>query len=47
MNLLSYEASNRRLLERGFVFSGNIENDISQTISLLRAGNKMLPPPHP
>jgi nucleoside-diphosphate-sugar epimerase len=47
MNLLSYEVSNRRFLERGFVFSGNIENDISQTISLLRAGNKLLFPLHP
>lgn len=35
MNLLSYEVSNRRFQERGFVFSGNIENDIAQTISLL------------
>ena len=36
MNLLSYVVSNRRFLERGFGFSGNIENDISETISLLR-----------
>jgi nucleoside-diphosphate-sugar epimerase len=38
MNLLSYEVSNRRFLERGFSFSGNIQNDISETISLLRVG---------
>jgi UDP-glucose 4-epimerase len=38
MNLLSYEVANRRFLERGFAFSGDIENDISETISLLRVG---------
>ena len=37
MNLLSYEVSNRRFSERGFSFSGSIEKDIFETISLLRA----------
>lgn len=36
MNLLSYEVSNTRFLEQGFCFSGNIEKDISETISLLQ-----------
>lgn len=36
MNLLSYEVANRRFMDRGFVFNGNIENDIQQTIKLLR-----------
>lgn len=40
MNMLSYEVSNRRFLERGFSFSGSIEKDISETISLLRAGGR-------
>ncbi len=37
MNLLSYEVSNSRFLEQGFVFSGSIQRDISDTISLLHA----------
>jgi nucleoside-diphosphate-sugar epimerase len=37
MNLLSYEVSNSRFLEQGFVFSGSIQRDISETISLLHA----------
>ena len=36
MNLLSYEVSNSRLIKMGFVFSGSIEKDIFETISLLR-----------
>ena len=38
MNLLSYEVANQRFLEQGFVFSGNIEKDISETLSLLVVG---------
>lgn len=37
MNLLSYEVSNKRFLEQGFCFDGDIEKDISETVSLLRA----------
>lgn len=37
MNLLSYEVANRRFLDRGFTFAGNIEQDIAQTVALLRA----------
>ena len=40
MNMLSYEVSNRRFSERGFSFSGSIEKDIAETISLLRAGRR-------
>ena len=40
MNMLSYEVSNRRFSERGFSFSGSIEKDIAETISLLRAGGR-------
>ena len=43
MNLLSYEVANRRFLEQGFVFSGSIEKDIADTVSLLRtSGGKTL-----
>jgi nucleoside-diphosphate-sugar epimerase len=46
MNLLSYEVANRRFLDRGFAFSGNIENDISETISLMRTSNRAWFPPN-
>jgi nucleoside-diphosphate-sugar epimerase len=38
MNLLSYEVSNRRFIEKGFTFCGSIKQDISETISLIHAG---------
>lgn len=37
MNLLSYEVANRRFLDCGFVFSGDIEKDITETIGLLQS----------
>ena len=36
MNQLSYEASTQRFRDRGFVFSGSIEQNIAETVSLLR-----------
>jgi UDP-glucose 4-epimerase len=36
MNQLSYEVSSRRFRDLGFVFSGSIERNIAETISLLR-----------
>jgi hypothetical protein len=42
MNQLSYEVSNRRIKKRGFQFTGNLEKNIGDTITLLRAagGNR-------
>jgi UDP-glucose 4-epimerase len=37
MNQLSYEVSCRRLLDRGFTFSGNLQRGIGETVALLRA----------
>ncbi|HET6461647.1 MAG TPA: SDR family oxidoreductase [Syntrophales bacterium] len=36
MNQLSYEASNQRFCNLGFVFTGSIEKNIAETIGLLR-----------
>ena len=38
MNLLSYEVSSKQFMAEGFLYSGNIESDISETISLLGVG---------
>ena len=37
MNQLSYEVLNRRILDKGFEFSGSIEKSIKETLDLLRA----------
>jgi UDP-glucose 4-epimerase len=37
MNQLSYEVSCRRLLDRGFTFSGNLQRGIGETVALLHA----------
>ncbi len=39
MNQLSYEVSCQRFLDRGFVFAGDIQRGIGETIKLLRAAN--------
>jgi UDP-glucose 4-epimerase len=37
MNQLSYEVSCRRFIDRGYIFSGNLQRGIGETVALLRA----------
>ena len=39
MNQLSYEVSVKKLLKKGFIFSGDLDSGIEETISLLKASN--------
>jgi len=41
MNQLSYEVSCERILEKGFVFRGNLRRGIGETIALLRFANSL------
>lgn len=41
MNQLSYEVSNIKICKTGFVFTGNLQNAIKETIGLLRQANNI------
>lgn len=40
MNQLSYKVSNRKLIDRGYIISGDIEKGIRETIDLLKNSNQ-------
>lgn len=40
MNQLSYEVDNRKFINKGFSFSGNLNNGIQKTIQLLKSANQ-------
>jgi UDP-glucose 4-epimerase len=41
MNQLSYEVSSNKIIDKGFLFHGNLRKSISETVELLRQSNRI------